>query len=284
VETNWSMFTLEIGVAHSDWVKLGSLVDEYNECLDEVVAAAPESTARQNKEKELINLVERLRQNLSDECERFTRLIAILDANMSSQAQLQQQQQLQVQQPVATKPTTASTASSSAAADDGQDEYEPRGRQRSRSRTPQPSAKQARYDYSSSAKIQPGDQVAALVDKQWIIANVELYDESRKRYRVRDPEPTEGKNDLFWVPAHHVIPFFDWENDPSAPTFPPGTTVLAVWPESTELYLGVVIESPYRGPHRGDLPPLHYSIEFENSDGQHTPVPANQVVHAPSND
>ena len=96
--------------------------------------------------------------------------------------------------------------------------------------------------------LKQGDQVAALVDKQWIVAIVETFDESRKRYRVRDPEPTEGKSELFWVPVHHVIPFRDWENDPSAPTFAPGTTVLAVWPESTELYPGVVIEAPYRGP------------------------------------
>ena len=123
---------------------------------------------------------------------------------------------------------------------------------------------------------------------------------------MRDPEPMEGKNDLFWVPAAHVLALYDWEHDPGAPTYASGTRVLAVWPESTELYPGTVIEAPYRGPvccsflssfvfiiiitvcvvaqHRGDLPPLHYSIEFENSDGQHTPVPASQVVLQPRGD
>ena len=238
-ECNWKDFSAEMAVARSEWQDvIGPLVGSFNEQLDEINALTPESTARLHKEKELNKTREKMRQSLVAQCERISRIIAILSSNI---ALIQQQQQ---HPPVVSRPV-ASVASSSGTGG-GQEEVESRGRQRSRSRTPQPSSKQGRYEYSS--RIKPGSQVAALVDTQWIVANVEVYDEARKKYRVRDPEPTEGKNDLFWVPVNHVLPFYDWEHDPGAPTFASGTTVLAVWPESTELYPGVVIEPPYRGP------------------------------------
>lgn len=311
-EEDWAGFKSELGETHSAWLALGPLVAEYNACVDDL-AAAPSS----GKEQELVARRERLRQSLVREAEHFTRLLAVLDAHLGTTTPAPDM-----------PPSAAGTAltggdpSSAAGAGMGEavpetgargrgragegDDTEARGRTRGRSRTPQPAVRQV---------LAPGAQVAALVDRQWIVANVETHDEARRRYRVRDPEPMAGKNDLFWVPAAHVLPLHDWEHDPAAPTYAPGTRVLAVWPESTELYPGVVVEAPYRGPvcvvvavvafftllffcsfhlhfiiinsqtqHRGDLPPLHYSIEFENSDGQHTPVPACQVVLQPRGD
>ena len=227
-EQDWDAFKSERGETSSAWRALGPLVADYNACLDDL-AAAPGSASR---EQELAARRERLRQSLVREVDHFTRLLAVLDAHLGTQT------------PAPDTDLAAPATPEPAAAD-----AETRGRVRGRARTPQPTAKQARHDGAGvGVPLAPGDQVAALVDKQWIVANVETYDEARRRYRVRDPEPMEGKNDLFWVPAAHVLALYDWEHDPGAPTYAPGTRVLAVWPESTELYPGTVIEAPYRGP------------------------------------
>lgn len=242
-EQDWVAFKSELGETSRGWQALGPLVADYNACLDDLAAGAASS----GREQELGARRERLRQGLVREVEHFTRLLAVLDAHLGTTTPAPD---LDAATP-APSAAQAAQAAAPSTPEPAATDAETRGRVRGRARTPQPAVRQTRHDAAglgAGVPLAAGAQVAALVDKQWIVANVETYDDARRRYRVRDPEPMEGKNDLFWVPAPHVLALYDWEHDPGAPTYAPGTRVLAVWPESTELYPGTVIEAPYRGP------------------------------------
>ncbi|XP_057983018.1 SAGA-associated factor 29 homolog A isoform X2 [Malania oleifera] len=100
-----------------------------------------------------------------------------------------------------------------------------------------------------------GEQVAARVTPddaekdEWFVVKVMHFDRETREFEVLDEEPGDdeegGGQRKYKLPMSHIIPF-PKKNDPSsAPDYPPGRHVLAVYPGTTALYKATVVN-----PHR----------------------------------
>jgi len=96
----------------------------------------------------------------------------------------------------------------------------------------------------------PGDMVAALVrspdgDENWILAEVVSYNHSSAKYEVDDID--EEQKDRHNLSRRRVIPLptmrANPETNPEA-LYGPGTTVMAIYPQTTCFYKGVIKEPP----------------------------------------
>ncbi|THU51249.1 hypothetical protein C4D60_Mb06t29000 [Musa balbisiana] len=121
-----------------------------------------------------------------------------------------------------------------------------------------------------------GEQVAARVSSddaekdEWFIVKVINFDKDTKEFEVFDEEPGDDEESAqrfevfdeepgddeesaqrkYKLPMSHIIPF-PKKNDPSsAPDFPPGRHVLAVYPGTTALYKATVVNSHRKLPSR----------------------------------
>ncbi|CAN1187990.1 SAGA-associated factor 29 homolog A [Linum perenne] len=96
-----------------------------------------------------------------------------------------------------------------------------------------------------------GEQVAARVTgddaekDEWFVVKVMHFDREKREFEVFDEEPGDdedggGGQGKYRLPMSCIIPF-PKRNDPaSAPDFPPGRHVLAVYPGTTALYKATV--------------------------------------------
>ncbi|EPS58013.1 hypothetical protein M569_16804, partial [Genlisea aurea] len=98
-----------------------------------------------------------------------------------------------------------------------------------------------------------GEQVAARVTQEdagkdeWFVVKVTHFDKETREFEVLDEEPGDDEEGTgqrkYKLPMSHIIPF-PKRNDPtSAPEFPSGKHVLAVYPETTALYKATVVQS-----------------------------------------
>lgn len=119
-----------------------------------------------------------------------------------------------------------------------------------------------------------GDMAAALVrspdgDENWILAEVVSYSSSTGKYEVDDIDEeqkdrhTLSKRKVIPLPTMRVCP----ETNPEA-LYAPGTTVMAIYPQTTCFYKGVIKEGPSSGAE-------DYRILFEDpsyADGYSPPL------------
>lgn len=102
----------------------------------------------------------------------------------------------------------------------------------------------------SNYAAQPGDMVAALVrspdgDENWILAETVSYNHSSAKYEVDDID--EEQKDRHTLSRRRVIPLPTMraspETNPEA-LYTPGSTVMAIYPQTTCFYKGVIKEQP----------------------------------------
>ncbi|KAJ7970750.1 SGF29 tudor-like domain [Quillaja saponaria] len=132
-----------------------------------------------------------------------------------------------------------------------------------------------------------GEQVAAKVtpndaDKdEWFVVKVMHFDKETREFEVLDEEPGDdeegGGQRKYKLPMSNILPF-PKRNDPSsAPDYPPGTHVLAVYPGTTALYKATVANRKRKTDD--------YSLEFDDDeeDGSlpQRMVPFHNVVTLP---
>ena len=118
-----------------------------------------------------------------------------------------------------------------------------------------------------------GDMVAALVkgpeDENWILAEVVSYSQSTGKYDVDDID--EEQKDRHTLSKRKIIPLSKWrasyELNPEA-LYEKGTTVNAIYPQTTCFYKGVIKEPPQN-------PADDYEVLFEDpsyADGYSPPL------------
>ncbi|GAB2278993.1 SAGA-associated factor 29 A [Dionaea muscipula] len=125
-----------------------------------------------------------------------------------------------------------------------------------------------------------GEQVAARVtteesDKdEYIVVKVMHFDRETKEFEVLDEEPGDdeegGGQRKFKLPMSHIIPFPKRSDPSSAPDFPPGRAVLAVYPSTTALYKATVVNSRKRKTE-------DYLLEFDDDEGEDGSMPQRTV-------
>ncbi|CAB4069341.1 SGF29 [Lepeophtheirus salmonis] len=126
----------------------------------------------------------------------------------------------------------------------------------------------------SNYTANPGDMAAALVrspdgDENWILAEVVSFNSSTGKYEVDDID--EEQKDRHSLSRRKVIPLptqrASPETNPEA-LYPPGTTVMAIYPQTTCFYKGVIKEQPSGGAE-------DYHVLFEDpsyADGYSPPL------------
>ncbi|KAL9249258.1 SAGA-associated factor 29 homolog A-like protein [Drosera capensis] len=125
-----------------------------------------------------------------------------------------------------------------------------------------------------------GEQVAARVptedsDKdEYIVVKVMHFDRETKEFEVLDEEPGDdeegGGQRKYKLPMSHIIPFPKRGDPSSAPDFPPGRAVLAVYPSTTALYRATVVNSRKRKTE-------DYLLEFDDDEGEDGSMPQRTV-------
>lgn len=121
------------------------------------------------------------------------------------------------------------------------------------------------------AKI--GDMVAALVkgpeDENWILAEVVTYNQNTGKYDVDDID--EEQKDRHTLSKRKIIPLPVWRANPELnqdALYEKGSTVMAIYPQTTCFYKGVIKEQP-------QAPSDDYEVLFEDpsyADGYSPPL------------
>ena len=152
---------------------------------------------------------------------------------------------------------------------------------------PQPQPSQRSGQPVSSMDV--GDLVAANVGvlnqsaggQEWIVATVTRYSPSEGVFEIVDADE-EAEKHVYRLPQKFVIPLPKTASVRESQNFPAGTSVLAVYPNTTTFYKAKVVQPARR------LPNAEYSefvLEFEDdgdADGQaHRAVPFKHVVLFP---
>lgn len=134
-----------------------------------------------------------------------------------------------------------------------------------------------------------GEQVAAKVTPEegekdeWFVVKVMHFDRETKEFEVLDEEPGDdedgGGQRKYKLPSSHIIPF-PKRNDPnSAPDFPPGKHVLAVYPGTTALYKATVVNGHRK--RKSDDYVLEFDDDEEDGSLPKRTVPFHRVVPWP---
>ncbi|XP_014491272.1 uncharacterized protein LOC106753905 isoform X5 [Vigna radiata var. radiata] len=134
-----------------------------------------------------------------------------------------------------------------------------------------------------------GEQVAARVtprnaDKdEWFVVKVIHFDKESKEFEVLDEEPGDDEESSgqrqYKLPMGNIIAF-PKSNDPSsAPDFPPGKHVLAVYPGTTALYKATVVQGPRRRKTEDYV--LEFDDDEEDGSLPQRTVPFHKVVLLP---
>nr|CAH8840520.1 unnamed protein product [Trichobilharzia regenti] len=149
---------------------------------------------------------------------------------------------------------------------------------------------------SPNIAADPGDHVAALVPEPdvvaaacnlsegCILAEVVSYNTDKAIYEVEDVDAEEGKM-RYTLPRSKVIPLPKWKANPVThpeAIFKKGTTVLALYPQTTCFYKAIVDEIPT---HVHD----EYSLYFEDSSYPegYAPairIPQRYIIECPANE
>ncbi|KAK1258587.1 hypothetical protein QJS04_geneDACA014836 [Acorus gramineus] len=142
-------------------------------------------------------------------------------------------------------------------------------------------------DHAASLK---GERVAARVraddaeKDDWLVVKVIHFDRETKEFEVLDEDEDEGNVQSLYrkykLPMSRIIPFPKRGEPSSAPDFPLGSHVLAVYPTTTALYKATVVN-----PHR-KLNLTSYLLEFDDDEGDdgclpQRAVPFDEVVPLP---
>ncbi|KAI0632097.1 SGF29 tudor-like domain-containing protein [Trametes polyzona] len=136
-------------------------------------------------------------------------------------------------------------------------------------------------------------------DEEWILAVVtKCINQDKNRYEVMDPEPQEdGQPGMKYnTTLRAIIPLPDPNAPADSPThlnaypeFPPGSTVMALYPDTSCFYRAEVIAAPKEvaamtrtAPGKQSTPT--YKLKFEDDDDQEHLVHAHCVVGWPGRD
>ncbi|KAJ7644127.1 SGF29 tudor-like domain-containing protein [Roridomyces roridus] len=130
--------------------------------------------------------------------------------------------------------------------------------------------------------------------ENWILAVVKkCLNGDKNRYEVQDPEPQEdGQPGLCYnTTLRAIIPLPDPNASPGSPShlssyqdFLPGSTVMALYPDTSCFYRAEVISTPKHAQQTGRMTPSSkhiYKLKFEDDDGQEHSVSAEWVVEWP---
>ncbi|KAJ7288343.1 SGF29 tudor-like domain-containing protein [Mycena rebaudengoi] len=130
--------------------------------------------------------------------------------------------------------------------------------------------------------------------ENWILAVVtKCLNGDKNRYEVQDPEPQEdGQPGLCYnTTLRAIIPLPDPNAAPGSPShlssysdFPPGSTVMALYPDTSCFYRAEVISPPKHALQTGRMTPSSkhiYKLKFEDDDNQEHAVSAEWVVEWP---
>ncbi|CAM8962500.1 unnamed protein product [Rhodiola kirilowii] len=126
-----------------------------------------------------------------------------------------------------------------------------------------------------------GEEVAARVrvegDKEeWLVVKVENFDRETRVFEVVDEEPAEdedgGVQGKYKLPRSHIIPFPKKTEPCSAPDYPPGSHVLAVYPGTSALYKATVVNA-HRKRKTDD-----YLLEFDDDEEEDGSLPKRAVA------
>ena len=139
------------------------------------------------------------------------------------------------------------------------------------------------------SSMEVGDLVAANVGvlshgagaQEWIVATVTRYSPTEGVFEIVDADE-EAEKHVYRLPQKYIIPLPKTASVRQSTNFPVGTSVLAVYPNTTTFYKAKVVQPARR------LPNAEYSefvLEFEDdgdADGQaHRAVPFRHVVLFP---
>ncbi|KAI0720477.1 SGF29 tudor-like domain-containing protein [Cerioporus squamosus] len=136
-------------------------------------------------------------------------------------------------------------------------------------------------------------------DEEWILAVVtKCINQDKNRYEVQDPEPQEdgAPGQRYNTTLRAIIPLPDPNAPPDSathlnayPEFAAGSTVMALYPDTSCFYRAEVIANPRdlnatsRGGQNGKQIPM-YKLKFEDDDDQEHMVQALWVVEWPGKD
>ncbi|KAJ6508795.1 SGF29 tudor-like domain-containing protein [Mycena sanguinolenta] len=131
-------------------------------------------------------------------------------------------------------------------------------------------------------------------ENNWILAVVvRCLNNDKNRYEVQDPEPQEnGQPGLCYnTTLKAIIPLPDLNAPVGSPShlssyqeFPPGSTVMALYPDTSCFYRAEVISTPKYTQQTGRATPSSkhiYKLKFEDDDNQEHSVSAEWVVEWP---
>ncbi|OSD07247.1 hypothetical protein PYCCODRAFT_1430489 [Trametes coccinea BRFM310] len=143
------------------------------------------------------------------------------------------------------------------------------------------------------------DSTAGGKDEEWILAVVtKCINQDKNRYEVQDPEPQEDgqPGQRYNTTLRAIIPLPDPNAPPDSaahlnayPEFVAGSTVMALYPDTSCFYRAEVIASPRdlnpggRGNGSTKQVPM-YKLKFEDDDDQEHMVSAHWVVEWPGRD
>ncbi|KAI0926963.1 hypothetical protein AcW1_007659 [Taiwanofungus camphoratus] len=135
-------------------------------------------------------------------------------------------------------------------------------------------------------------------DEEWILAVVtKCINQDKNRYEVQDPEPQEDgqPGQCYNTTLRAIIPLPDPTAPPDSaahlnayPEFTTGSTVMALYPDTSCFYRAEVVASPRdmqpsdrAGQSSKQTPIPMYKLKFEDDDDQEHCVPAQWVVEWP---
>jgi len=137
------------------------------------------------------------------------------------------------------------------------------------------------------------DSAAAGKDEEWILAVVtKCINQDKNRYEVQDPEPQEDgqPGQCYNTTLRAIIPLPDLNAPPDSaahlnayPEFNAGSTVMALYPDTSCFYRAEVVASPsdLQPAGRTGASPRMYKLKFEDDDDQEHIVSAQWVVEWP---
>ncbi|KAK6913057.1 SGF29 tudor-like domain [Dillenia turbinata] len=118
---------------------------------------------------------------------------------------------------------------------------------------------------------------------EWFVVKVINFDKDTREFEVLDEEPGDdeegGGQRKYKLPMSHIIPFPKRIDPSSAPDFPPGKHVLAVYPGTTALYKATVVNSHRK--RKTDDYLLEFDDDEEDGSLPQRAVPFHKVVALP---
>ncbi|KAI8918901.1 SGF29 tudor-like domain-containing protein [Entophlyctis helioformis] len=139
-----------------------------------------------------------------------------------------------------------------------------------------PSTKRARMSDAGSdahSLLQPGDQVVARVQDEWILANVTAFFPEKGKYEVEDAEDEDGERKRFLLPTKMLLPIP--KETERRREFPVKQKVLALFPTTTCFYQATVVMAP-----SGTRMP-QYVVIFDDDNNFERQVEAHLVLECP---